>query len=58
MNLNANTLVTPQQEKRKPSYRSVFKTQGGKSGQHRAAYFLTGRHGVGDDSVTDSATEN
>ena len=32
--------------------------EGGKSGQHRAPYFLTGRYQVGDDLVTDSATEN
>jgi len=30
----------------------------GKSGQHRAPYFLTGRGHAGDGMVTDSATEN
>ena len=29
----------------------------GKSGQHRAPYFLTGRISVGDDRKTDRATE-
>jgi len=36
-----------------PNYR-----ERGKSGQQRAPYFLTGRDCVGDDMVTDSATEN
>lgn len=32
--------------------------RGGKSGQHRAPYFLTGRGPAGDSGITDSATEN
>jgi len=35
-----------------------FAEWGGKSGQCRAPYFLTGRGIVGDDGVTESATEN
>ena len=35
-----------------------YSERGGKSGQCRAPYFLTGRGIVGDDSATDSATEN
>ncbi len=31
---------------------------GGKSGLHKQRYWLTARGGIGDDSVTDSATEN
>ena len=41
----------------KSSCRSVFK-QGGKSGQQRAPYFLTGRALTGDGQRTASATEN
>jgi len=32
--------------------------RGGKSGQHRAPYFLTGRRQLGDRLPTDSATES
>ncbi len=31
---------------------------GGKSGQHRAPCFLTGRYKIGDDFITASAAEN
>lgn len=33
-------------------------TKGGKSGQHRASHFLTGRRQCGNNLVTESATEN
>lgn len=39
----------------KPGYR-LHVYAGGKSGQHRAAHYLTGRHRRR--AVTDSATEN
>lgn len=43
----------------KSSCRSQDKNQeGGKSGQHRAPYFLTGRLMTGDGHGTESATEN
>lgn len=36
----------------------LFDGERGKSGLHRAPYFLTGRGQVGDDLITESATEN
>lgn len=40
------------------SIASLRKQRGGKSGQHRAACFLTGRYQARKDRVTESATEN
>ena len=37
---------------------ALFFKQGGKSGQQRAPYFLTGRALIGDGQSTASATEN
>ena len=37
---------------------AAVKCRGGKSGQHRVPYFLTGRQVIGNDHLTASATEN
>ena len=37
---------------------AAVKCRGGKSGQHRVPYFLTGRQVIGNDQLTASATEN
>jgi len=44
-------------ERNKPSYRRG-ECRGGKSGQQRVPYFLTGRQGAGNGQLTASATEN